>query len=113
MGPVERVRTGALRCTRTGNRANTLSKTPLMKSDGQQKQPLIPPQWNKKTRGGERGQAMMQNHRENEEERERPRGEKEQSQENRRTRQRAGQAVGLTQQEGLFNKHELEPSAIE
>lgn len=26
---------------------------------------------------------------------------------------RAGQAVGLTQQEGLFNKHELEPSAIE
>lgn len=34
-------------------------------------------------------------------------------QENSRTRQRAGQAVGLTQQEGLFNKHELEPSAIE
>lgn len=31
----------------------------------------------------------------------------------RRTRWRAGQAVGLTQQEGLFNKHELEPSAIE
>ena len=32
-----------------------MSKTPLMKSDGQQKQPLIPPQRNKKRgREGER-----------------------------------------------------------
>lgn len=29
------------------------------------------------------------------------------------TRQRAGQAVGLAQQAGSFNKHEPEPSAIE
>lgn len=29
------------------------------------------------------------------------------------TRQRAGQAVWLTQQDGLFNIHELDPSAIE
>lgn len=50
MGPVEAESTGALRCIRAGNRANTLSKTPLMKSDGQQKQPLILPQRN--TRGG-------------------------------------------------------------
>lgn len=34
-------------------------------------------------------------------------------QENSRTRQRAGQAVGLTKEEDSFNKHELEPSAIE
>lgn len=29
------------------------------------------------------------------------------------TRQRAGQAVWLTQQDSLFNIHELDPSAIE
>lgn len=84
-----------------------------MKSDGQQKQPLIPSQRNKKRgggreRAGERVKPQGEGRREGETER-RERAE----QENSRTRQRAGQAVGLTQQEGSFNKHELEPSAIE
>lgn len=77
MGPVERARTRALRCTRTGNRANTLSKTPLMKSDGQQKQPLIPPQRNKEREEGEEGERTPTTER-GEEERESRRGEKEQ-----------------------------------
>lgn len=57
-GACREARTRALRCTHTGNRPNTLSKTPLMKSDGQQNQPLIPPQRNKRRGGGE-SQASM------------------------------------------------------
>lgn len=72
------------------------------------------PQRNKKERAGrERGRLARQLLREKQGERERRQGEKTAKEENRRTRQRAGQAVGQTQQEGLFNKHELEPSAIE
>lgn len=56
-----------------------MSKTPLMKSDGQQKQPLIPSQRNKKRGGEGRGRANASNHRVREEERERRRGGKEQS----------------------------------
>lgn len=42
------------------------------------------------------------------------RQERREKQENSGTRQRAArQAVGLTQQGGSFNKHELEPGAIE
>lgn len=84
-----------------------------MKSDGQQKQPLIPPQRNKKREGrkGEGGLAR-QPQRGGRREGEMVRRERAR-QENSGTRQRAGQAVGLTQQEGSFNKHELEPSAIE
>lgn len=83
-----------------------------MKSDGQQKQPLIPPQRNKKRGGKGEGGLARQPQREGRREGESARRERA-KQENSRTRQRAGQAVGLTQQEGSFNKHELEPSAIE
>lgn len=102
-GACSEARTRALRYTHTGNRPNTLSKTALMKSDGQQKQPLIPPQRNKR-RGGRGRPSQHANRRERDDKK---------KENNNRTRQRAGQAVGLTQQEGLFNKHELEPSAIE
>lgn len=72
-----------------------------MKSDGQQKQPLIPPQeyeWQRR-----RGWGGCEE-----------RQERREKQESSGTRQRAArQAVGLTQQGGSFNKHELEPGAIE
>lgn len=75
-----------------------------MKSDGQQKQPLIPPQEYEWQRGGgEDGGRCCEERQEGRE-----------KQENSGTRQRAArQAVGLTQQGGSFNKHELEPGAIE
>lgn len=83
-----------------------------MKSDGQQKQPLIPPQRNKRRGGKGEGGLARQPQSEGSREGEMARRERA-KQENSRTRPRAGQAVGLTQQEGSFNKHELEPSAIE
>ena len=78
-----------------------MSKTPLMKSDGQQKQPLIPPQRNKKReRERERERERAREREEGglatptTERGKRRRGEKEHEQENNRTRQESRASCG-------------------